>query len=284
MIGFLKYKNENLFLERVNKIILTEYSQFYMFMKKLKEVEKGITNIEYNNLKLTNKNTLIIDLSSISSLINEFSNDSKLIGEYIKLKFKKMIFLQTDEEILNNIMNQYLLKMFGNKQAKNIEIDYLKLLKNYSNIELKTQDDFVDIIKFVLDSDYIKNVIVIYKKSILNEFKLQEIEYIQSDKMCLFEICNKESRIDIEDNILFFDKEITQIRASDFFDLIINKSMFCKNENKETYSYLINKILFYSIDRKEVDIMKRYKNEISELVEILQKEFNISLNDTLDYI
>ena len=284
MIGLLKYKNESLFLERVNKIILTEYSQFYMFMKKLKEIENGITNIEYNNLKLTNKNTLIIDLSSISSLINEFSKNSKLIEEYIKLKLEKMIFLQTDEEILNNIVNQYLLKMFGNKQAKNVEIDYLKLLKNNSNIELKTQDDFVDIIKFVLDSDSIKNVIVIYKKSILNEFKLQEIEYIQSDKMCLFEICNKESHIDIGDNILFFDKEITQIRASDFFDLIINKSMFYKNENKETYSYLINKILFYSIDRKEVDIMKRYKNEISELVEILQKEFNISLNDTLDYI
>lgn len=284
MSGYLKYDNQNLFLEKVNKIILTEYGQFYEFMKNIKGIERGKSKVEYNNLKLTNKNTLIIDLSSISTLVTMLSDDNRLIEEYIKLNLEKLIFLQDDEENINSIVKQYLTKMYGNKQTFNVEIDYLKILKSNSNIKIQDKEDFINMINFVSNSDIIKQIFVIYKKSILNELKMKEIEYIENDKMCFFEICDKESYIDVEDNILIFDKEITQLRADDFFELIIRKSKIFKEDNKEIYSFLINKILFYAIDRKEVDIMKKYDKEISEMVEILQDEFKISLKNTSDYI
>lgn len=284
MSGYLKYDNQNLFLEKFNKIILTEYCQFYEFMKNIKGIEDGKSKVEYNNLKLTNKNTIVIDLSSISSLVMMLSDNNKLTEEYIKLNLEKLIFSQDDEEELNNIVKQYLIKMFGNRQTFNVEIDYLKILKNNSNIKIQDKEDFINMINFILDSDTIKQIFVIYKKSILNELKMGEIEYIENDKMCFFEICDKESHIDFEDNILIFDKEITQLRADDFYDLIIRRGKFYKDDNKELYSFLINKILFYAIDRKEVDIMKKYDKEISEMVEILQDEFKISLKNTSDYI
>ncbi len=284
-MGYLKYENENIFLDGVNKIILTEYKQFYRFMKNIKGIENGSIKVEYNNLNLTNKNTLIIDLSNVSSLVEIFSNNNRIIEEYLKVKLEKLIFMQEDEEKLNNIIKQYLTEMFGKNQELNVEIDYLKLLKSNSNISIKNEDDFLNMIYSILtDSNNIKQMIIIYKKSLLKAFKLQEVEYIQSDKVCLFEICDKESQIDINDNILVFDKEITQIRVDDFFDLIIDKNKTFNRESKETYSFLIAKILFYSINRKEVDLMKKYSKEISELVEILDGEFKINLEDTLGYI
>lgn len=284
-MGYLKYENENIFLDGVNKIILTEYKQFYRFMKNIKGIENGSIKVEYNNLNLTNKNTLIIDLSNVSSLVEIFSNNNRIIEEYLKIKLEKLIFMQEDEEKLNNIIKQYLIEMFGKNQELNVEIDYLKLLKSNSNISIKNEDDFFNMIYSILkDSNNIKQMIIIYKKSLLNAFKLQEVEYIKSDKICLFEICDKESQIDINDNILVFDKEITQIRVDDFFDLIIDKNKTFNKESKETYSFLITKILFYSINRKEVDLMKKYSKEISELVEILDGEFKINLKDTLGYI
>lgn len=284
-MGYLKYENENIFLDGVNKIILTEYKQFYRFMKNIKGIENGSIKVEYNNLNLTNKNTLIIDLSNVSSLVEIFSNNNRIIEEYLKVKLEKLIFMQEDEEKLNNIIKQYLTEMFGKNQELNVEIDYLKLLKSNFNISIKNEDDFLNMIYSILtDSNNIKQMIIIYKKSLLKAFKLQEVEYIQSDKVCLFEICDKESQIDINDNILVFDKEITQIRVDDFFDLIIDKNKTFNRESKETYSFLIAKILFYSINRKEVDLMKKYSKEISELVEILDGEFKINLEDTLGYI
>jgi hypothetical protein len=113
---------------------------------------------------------------------------------------------------------------------------------------------------------------------------LQEIENLENDKIILFEICDKLSYLEQKDNILIFNSEITQIRVDEFLDLIIGKSKIYNYDDKENYTYLINKILFYSINQKEVDIMKKYIKEISELVEILRKEFKINLTDVLDCI
>ena len=66
--------------------------------------------------------------------------------------------------------------------------------------------------------------------------------------------------------------------------MIINKSRKYDVKNKDTYIYLINKILFYAINGKEVDLVKKYENEISELTEILNKEFKLKFTDTSDYL
>ena len=121
----LKYDNENIFLERKNKIILTDYSKFYYFMKNLKQVD----NMELNGLKLNNKNTLVVDISSISSLISIFNNNNQIINSYIKAKLDKLILEEDDDDILKNIITKYLKEAFGDYWNYEIDLDYLKLLK-----------------------------------------------------------------------------------------------------------------------------------------------------------
>lgn len=283
-MGYLKFENENIFLERKNKIILTDYSMFFKFMKYLKGIEQGCLQVEYNDLKLTNKNTLLIDLSSISSLTSIFEIENKIVDEYVKYNFENFNFDIEDEKCLNNILKKYIYQMFEDMNDKEFEIDYIKLLKSYLNIFIKDSNDLIKMINTILNNNNLKEIIIIYKKNILKEFKLCEIETLTSNKVHLFEICDKESNIELNDNIIIFDKEITQIRVDDFCDLIINRSEIYKSENKEIYSYLIFKILFYSINRKEVDLMKKYNDEISELARILNEEFKFNLKDLQGYI
>lgn len=280
-MGFLKYDNENLFIDKNNKIILTKYKKYFEFMKSMNGIEENKSNIEYNGFKLSNKNTLFVDLTSINSLVNIFSNKNKLIDEYIKYKIENLIVTQEDEECIYNILIKYL-KDINNDKETVIDIDFYKLVKSYLNVEIGDVRDFLKIFNIVLKSNNISNVFVFYKRSILNEFKLFDLLEIENDKLYLFEICDKESMIYQNDNILFFDNEITQIRMDDLFELIIKK--LNKKIDNDIYLYLVSKIFFYSINKKEVDIMSKYLNEISELCEIIYKEFKLNLIDTSDYI
>lgn len=101
--------------------------------------------------------------------------------------------------------------------------------------------------------------------------------------MILFEICDKESNFDENDNIIFFDKSILQITYRNFIELIMSK-LKIQNINKDLYKYLINKIFFYSINGKEVDIMKKHLNEVDKINNVLKNEFEIDLKETLGYI
>ena len=276
---YLNYDNENIFLEQNNKIILINYIKFYYFMKKLKEMNK----VELNGLRLTTKNTLIIDLTSISSLINIFNGNNNIVDSYTKIKLNDLVINQEDDYALKNIINKYLASIFECK-FEDIDIDYIKLFKVYSNLEIEDEKIFFKMIDSIISSDEFEEVIIFYKRSIINEFKLQNIEKINDKKVILFEICDKESKLEINDNILIFDKEITQLRVDELYDMIINKIPKCNVKNEDTYIYLINKILFYAINRKEVDLVKKYEKEINELTEILNKEFKLNFTDTSDYL
>ena len=257
---YLNYDNENIFLEQNNKIILINYIKFYYFMKKLKEMNK----VELNGLRLTTKNTLIIDLTSISSLINIFNGNNNIVDSYTKIKLNDLVINQEDDYALKNIINKYLASIFECK-FEDIDIDYIKLFKVYSNLEIEDEKIFFKMIDSIISSD---------------EFE----EKINDKKVILFEICDKESKLEINDNILIFDKEITQLRVDELYDMIINKIPKCNVKNEDTYIYLINKILFYAINRKEVDLVKKYEKEINELTEILNKEFKLNFTDTSDYL
>ena len=276
---YLNYDNENLFLEQYNKIILISYINFYYFMKKLKEMNK----IELNGLRLTTKNTLIIDLTSISSLISIFNDNNNIVDSYVKIKLNNLVINQEDDEILKNIINKYLKSTFES-EFDDIDIDYIKLFKMYSNLNIENEKIFFKMLNSIINSDEYEEVLIFYKRSIINEFKLQNIEELNNKKVILFEICDKDSKLEINDNILIFDKEITQLRVDELFDMIINKSQKYDAKNRDIYIYLIKKILFYAINGKEVDLVRKYENEISELTKILNKEFKLKFTDTSDYL
>lgn len=281
---YLKYDNENIFLTNHNKIILTQYNSYYKFMTNILEInEKSNDRMELNSLILNSKNTLIIDLSSISSITKIFNSENKLTEEYIKSKLENNVINIDDEENINKIINDIINKLYSEMNLKNVNIDILKLIKNNSSIEIKNSDDFFNILKEVLKSSTLKNIFIIYKKGILDYFNLRELEELEDSKLILFEICDKNSIFESNDNILFFDNNIFQITYSNLIELIMSKIKI-DNMNEEIYKYLINKIFFYSINEKEVDIMKKYLNEVTKINEVLKNEFKIDLKETLGYI
>lgn len=86
-----------------------------------------------------------------------------------------------------------------------------------------------------------------------------------------------------DDNIIFFGEDIFQITYDNLIELIINKSSN-KEMDRKLYEYLINYIFFYSINEKEVDIMKKYLKEIEEMNKVLKNEFKIDIENALGYI
>ena len=53
---YLKYRNENYFIVKNNKIIITSYEKYYEFFKEIFKInESKDTNIEFNALKLNTK-------------------------------------------------------------------------------------------------------------------------------------------------------------------------------------------------------------------------------------
>lgn len=281
---YLKFNNEKIYIEKNNKIILTNYNWYLKFMNEILNINenKNSRAVEINGLKLNNKNTLIIDLTSVSSVTRVFSNANKIIDEYIKTKLDSFIINVEQEEIMNNSVNELLEELYHNSSF--VELDLLKILRNYSDVAIKNSEDFIKVVKELTKSETLKKIILIYKKSLFDFMKLHEIKELDEDKITFFEICDKKSILMNEDNIIIFGNEIFQITYAELSELIYRKFDNFDSADKELYEYLINKTFFYSIDEKEVDIMRKHINEIEKINKILSEEFKLNLNNTLDYI
>ena len=274
---YLKYRNENFFIVKNNKIIITSYEQYYEFLKEILKInESKDTNIELNGLKLNAKNTLIVDLSSIASATKIFNSENRLISEYIKTSLENYNIDYEKENSINLSINEIMKNLYKEVQIEEVEIDILKLVKSHTNFCINTNEDFFGVINEIVKSEDLKNIFVIYKKSILDFLKLNELEYIKSDKILLFEICDSNSKFKDDDNILFFDKDIYQITYNNLVDLILSKSKI-RDLNRELFEFLLNNIFFYSINKKEVDIMRKHLKEIIIINDVLNKEFKINL-------
>lgn len=281
---YLKYRNENFFIVKNNKIIITSYEKYYEFLKEIFKInESKNTNIELNGLKLNTKNTLIVDLSSIASATKIFNSENRLINEYIKTSLENYNMDYEKENSINLNINEIMKNLYKELQIEDVEIDILKLIKSHTNFYINTNEEFFVVINEIVKSEDLKNIFIIYKKSILDFLKLNELEYIKNEKIILFEICDSNSKFKDDDNILFFDKDIYQITYNNLLDLILSKSKI-RDLNRELFEFLLNNIFFYSINKKEVDIMRKHLKEIIIINDVLNKEFKINLMDTLDYI
>lgn len=281
---YLKYRNENFFIVKNNKLIITSYEKYYEFLKEILVInESKDTKIEFNGAKLNSKNALIIDLSSISSATKIFNSENRLINEYIKTSLDNYSMDYEKENTINFTINEIIKKLYKELQLENVEIDILKLIKSHTSFAINNNDDFFVVLNEVVKSEDLKNIFIIYKKGILDFLKLNELEYIKNDKIILFEICDSNSKFKDGDNILFFDKDIYQITYNNLVDLILSKSKI-QDLDRELFEFLLNNIFFYSINKKEVDIMRKHLKEIININDVLNKEFKINLMDTLDYI
>lgn len=103
--------NQELFLEQFNKFIVLDRKSYLDFIRVLTSInnKESKEKISINGMELNEKNTMILDFSSIYSYCNTIYYNKILKDEYIKLKLENYIdrdkkqLLITEE--INKIIN-----------------------------------------------------------------------------------------------------------------------------------------------------------------------------------
>ena len=109
----LSILSQELFLEQLNKFVILDRNSYLNFIKVLisvnnKELESY--KIDVNGLVLNDKNTMVIDFSSISSYCSTIYGNNKLKDEYIKTKIENYSERDKEQIILNHEINRILKK------------------------------------------------------------------------------------------------------------------------------------------------------------------------------
>lgn len=203
-----------------------------------------------------------------------------IIDEYIKTKIENVNYDIQKEEKINRSINEILNELYC--RDFNIEVDLIKMIKSYSNITINSSKDLMQIINYILNYSLIKQIIIIYKKDILDFLNInEEIEKIDLTNVIKIEVCDKNSKFNEFDNLMFFSREVNQITYKEFMRLSFNKLGVNDLKCEKEYKNLIEKILLYAIDKKEVDFMINDIEKIRKINEMLYEEFNLNDNNPL---
>lgn len=264
----LNILNQELFLEQLNKFVILDRKNYLNFIKALisinnKELES--CKIDVNGLVLNDKNTMIIDFSSISSYCTTIYGNDRLKDEYIKTKIENYDDRDVKQTILNDEINKILNSNYKGLYEQEFSIDIEKLVKQYTTIRVNTESDFFKILKYVIEKSAIKQYIIIYSKDIVDEFKIGKyIDDINSESVIKIELCSNNSIISLNDSVTFIKEMFYQISGSELYNLI-------KFHNNELSDKDIERYFIASIKKEGVDKM-------NDKVEKLRKICNECLN------
>jgi len=266
----LNILNQELFLEQLNKFVILDRSTYLNFVKAIISINNKDINkakIDVNGLVLNDKNTMIIDFSSISSYCNTIYGNVKLKDEYIKTKLENYNDRDIKQCILNNEIVKILNSNYKGLYDTDFTIDIDKIIRQYTNIQINTEYDFFKILKYVIEKSSIKQYIIIYSKNIVDDFKIKKyIDNITYQNAIKIELCSEKSIISKSDNITFVKDMFYQISGSELYNLI-------KIHNKEINDEDIEKYFITSINNEGVDKMN--ENKIIKLKKICNERLNI---------
>ncbi len=262
--------NQELFLEQFNKFVVLDRKNYLNFIKVITSINnKDIESIkiDINGVVLNDKNTIVIDFSSISSYCNTIYGNNKLKEEYIKTKIENYEDRDKKQILLNEEINKILNSNYKGLYNTEFMVDLDKIVKQYTKIDIKSEKDFFKLLKYIIEKSTIKQYIIIYSKDIVEDFKVQKyIDNIISDKVIKIELCSSKSKICKADNITFVKDMFYQISGSELYNLI-------KFHNKEISDNDIENYLISSIIIEGVDNMD--KNNIIKLRKICNERLNI---------
>ncbi len=266
----LSILSQELFLEQLNKFVILDRNSYLNFIKVLisvnnKELESY--KIDVNGLVLNDKNTMVIDFSSISSYCSTIYGNNKLKDEYIKTKIENYSERDKEQIILNHEINRILNSNYKGLYNTEFNIDIEKLVKQYTTIQIRTENDFFKILKYVIENSNLKQYIIIYSKNIVDDFKIAKyIDSISSNNVIKIELCSNNSEITKNDNVTFVKEMFYQISGSELYNLI-------KFHNKELDEKDIEKYFITSIRKEGVgkmnDKIEKLEKICNECLKIL---------------
>lgn len=234
--------SQEVFFEKDNKFIVLDYEKYLEFLKNILYLNNNVT---INGLKLNDKNSLVIDFTSITSLCNLISEESKISTEYLKTKIDNYDILESEKRIVDNI-NELLQQIKLNNIA--CELDIRKILKQSLKLDIRDKNELIDMIEYIIKKSNIKQFIILYSNKILKAFKLTEkIEKLkENDNVLEIEICTDDTKISKNDNITIVSDMLYQVSGNDLFNIIKENDETISDEDIENY-------LLFSLFGKRVD-------------------------------
>ena len=261
--------NQELFLEQFNKFIVLDRKSYLDFIRVLTSInnKESKEKISINGMELNEKNTMILDFSSIYSYCNTIYYNKILKDEYIKIKLENYIDRDKKQLLITEEINKIINSNYKGLYEEDFIVDIDKIVKLYTNITIKGEKDFFKILKYVIEYSSIKQYIIIYSKTLLQDFNIQGyIDNINDNKVIKIELCSEKSKICKNDNITFVKELFYQISGSELYNLIKLKNVDIKDRD-------IENLFMSSLNYKGDDNMK--KNKLIRLKKICNERLNI---------
>ena len=223
--------------------------------------------------ELNDKNTIILDFSSIYSYCNTIYYNKILKDEYIKLKLENYVDRDRKQLLINEEISKIIDSNYKGLYEEDFIVDIDKIVKLYTKIIIKDEQDFFKILKYVIEYSSIKQYIIIYSKNILQDLKIQSyIDNISDNKVIKIELCSEESKICKNDNITFVKELFYQISGSELYNLIKLKNEDIKD--REIENFFISSLNFKGVDNMKNNKIVRLNKICNERLKILNlKDF-----------
>ena len=267
--------NQELFLEQFNKFIVLDRKNYLDFIKTLTSIDnkESKVKISINGSELNDKNTIILDFSSIYSYCNTIYYNKILKDEYIKLKLENYVDRDRKQLLINEEISKIIDSNYKGHYEEDFIVDIDKIVKLYTKIIIKDEQDFFKILKYVIEYSSIKQYIIIYSKNILQDLKIQSyIDNISDNKVIKIELCSEESKICKNDNITFVKELFYQISGSELYNLIKLKNEDIKD--REIENFFISSLNFKGVDNMKNNKIVRLNKICNERLKILNlKDF-----------
>ena len=259
----LSINNQEIYLEKNNKFVVTNSNNYLKFIKAISSInnkEISSEEIEVNGLKLTDKNTLVIDFSSITSYCQMVYGTSRITDEYIRLKLENYEDRDKKQIVLNNEILKILNSNYKGLFNEDINVDLDKIVKQYIEVRINSEKEFFKILKYIIEKSAIKQYIFIYSKALIEDLKINKyIEEIDNEKIVNIEICTENSTITQDDTITFVQEMFYQISGNELYKLIQFQNDI---ENEKIEKYFLKSIKYKEDDSMEEINVKKQLNKI----------------------
>lgn len=261
---------ENIIIEKNNKVLITNYDKYIEFYKYFYEM----SNIFIENKEILKKDCVFIDITTIAGIIKELEfKKNTLLYDFILIKYNEIAINKKDEfysaflkqiEYLKSNMNlefELIPEEIIDKviiQNINTKINYARLIKDFENI-----------LHFVVSYNINKTYIIIYNSSF---FQMSR----NLDNCYTFDV---NSYLNVKDYNILISDEIRNIN----YELLIEylKEIWPVDYFEQEIETLLEEYFSYGIHKK---IFKNKKEKMYLLSSIINKEYKFHQEITCDKV
>lgn len=255
-------KEENIDIEKYNKIKIINYNKYIEFYKYFYER----SNLFIENKEITKKDCVFIDITSIGAILKELEfKKNSLLYDYILIKYNE-IKIENKDIFYNSFLDQ--IELLKDNVDLDVEImpeeELTKVIIQNIDIKINFQkllSEFEKILQVVINYNIIKTYIIFYNSSFM--------ELNRNYDNCFNFDCNP--FLNVSDYNILVANEIISFNYKTLIKYL--KDIWPIEYYNQEIEYLVNDYFCYNIHKK---IFRTKREKIYLLSNILNKEYKLN--------